>query len=604
MNSEVSNIKIQVSEKTKINNLHNDPEIYTIENLLTDDECDHFINISKNNFEQSLVADPTGRTRGVQSKGRTSENTWIKHNHDEITLRIANKIANLVKMPLENAESFQVVHYNVSQEYRPHYDSWEHNYSEKTLRNMEKGGARLKTALVYLNNVEEGGATKMTKLNIAVSPEKGKLLVFNNTLKDSHNRHHLSEHAGMPVLKGEKYIFNLWFRECKRWSLYKNFNPSYYDILNKLPIPPKEIVDDNSNAPPNSPAEKKYEGIINLDEKPKNTVDKVNTITHAQFHLEEGDFLPFTGVPFVTGHKKELYNYVDDNEFLIIHLKDIGEIKTIKKFNNFNYIILFKDGEPESNIKGMCSKDSILYGLFKKTDTISVYLTTPNRKIYKTYQFNTIEEFNKENIVKSFIQPSNIPYLLIDNVFSPQLLKKVLDFYDNNKHKHTPHYTATKNRLHVHPDRDLEIEIDNKLSRSVFPEIRKIFYFDVHHRENYKICCYDAETGGRFHPHRDTPAPYQHRRYAMSLFLNDDYEGGEFELPEYNFKIKPKANCALIFPGISSHKVNQVTKGTRRVIITFFCSEIEGKTKNNCNYQVKSHFFKQHNIKYGPIFPK
>ena len=77
MNSEVSNIKIEVSEKTKINNLYNDPEIYTIENLLTDDECDHFINISKDNFKQSLVADPTGLSSGIQSKGRTSENTWI-----------------------------------------------------------------------------------------------------------------------------------------------------------------------------------------------------------------------------------------------------------------------------------------------------------------------------------------------------------------------------------------------------------------------------------------------------------------------------------------------------------------------------------------------
>ena len=151
---------------------------------MTDDECDHFINISKDNFKQSLVADPTGLSSGIQSKGRTSENTWIKHDHDEITLKIANKIANIVKMPLENAEKFQVVHYNVSQEYRKHYDSWEHNYSEKTLRNMEKGGARLKTALVYLNNVEEGGATKMTKLNISISPKKGKLLVFNNTLKN------------------------------------------------------------------------------------------------------------------------------------------------------------------------------------------------------------------------------------------------------------------------------------------------------------------------------------------------------------------------------------------------------------------------------------
>ena len=39
----------------------------------------------------------------------------------------------------------------------------------------------------------------------------------------------MSEHAGMPVLKGEKYAFNLWFRECHRYVLYKDFNPIYYE---------------------------------------------------------------------------------------------------------------------------------------------------------------------------------------------------------------------------------------------------------------------------------------------------------------------------------------------------------------------------------------
>ena len=587
MSSDNSNINIEVVEKSKKTLIHEDPEIYTIDNFLTNEECDHFINISKNQFKQSLVADINGG-KGQLSNGRTSENTWIKHDEDPITFTIAKKIANIVNIPLKNAEKFQVVHYNENQEYRQHYDGWKHDYSPKALKNMEKGGQRMKTALVYLNTVEEGGGTKMTKLNKTITSEKGKLLVFNNTYKDSHERHVLSEHAGMPVLKGEKYIFNLWFRECGRWSLYREFNPKYYENIDNNPPPPPTC---NNNGI-------KYEKIINLDEKKT----EINVL-HKQFSIEEGDYIPFTCIKFESGNKKEIYNYVDDNEFLIIHVKNIESIHNIKKIPNFNNIAVFKTGFPSNENKSMSTKDPILYGLFKETENITVYLATPNRKIYKIIQFNSVEDFNKEKIEKSMVKSTNIPYLLIDNVFSPQLLEKVLKYYDDNSHRHTPHYTATKNRLHVHPDKELEIEIDNKLSRSVFPEIRKIFYFDVQYRENYKICCYDAETGGRFHPHRDTPAPYQHRRYAMSLFLNDDYEGGEFELPEYNCKIKPKPNSAVVFPGISSHKVNQVTKGTRKVIITFFCSELEGKTKNNCNYSVKSHFFKQHGVKYGPIFP-
>ena len=32
-----------------------DPEIYTINNFLSDKECNHIINISKNNFQRAIV---------------------------------------------------------------------------------------------------------------------------------------------------------------------------------------------------------------------------------------------------------------------------------------------------------------------------------------------------------------------------------------------------------------------------------------------------------------------------------------------------------------------------------------------------------------------
>jgi prolyl 4-hydroxylase len=52
-----------------------------------------------------------------------------------------------------------------------------------------------------------------------VAPEKGKLVIFENVYGDTNERHELSLHAGMPVLKGEKYAFNLWFREMERTKI-------------------------------------------------------------------------------------------------------------------------------------------------------------------------------------------------------------------------------------------------------------------------------------------------------------------------------------------------------------------------------------------------
>ena len=66
---------------------------------------------------------------------------------------------------------------------------------------------------MYLNTVSKGGGTRFTKLNKESTAEKGKLLVFHNVYADSNERHELSEHAGLPVIEGEKWAFNLWLRE-------------------------------------------------------------------------------------------------------------------------------------------------------------------------------------------------------------------------------------------------------------------------------------------------------------------------------------------------------------------------------------------------------
>lgn len=236
--------------KNRIVTLNDSPHVYTIDNMITDEECEHMINISKDKMSDSLVSDDK---KGTVSTGRTSLNAWIPHNYDDITLRIGEKIAKIVDMPLENAEAFQVIYYGINGEYRNHFDSWDHNGSAKTLRCMKYGGARLKTALVYLNDVEEGGSTKLNKANIDVSAKKGKLLVFENTYKGTNIKHPLSEHAGMPVIKGEKYAFNLWFKECNSKKLYSEFNPEYYKTCDvTLPINSITVTNELNQNPTSS----------------------------------------------------------------------------------------------------------------------------------------------------------------------------------------------------------------------------------------------------------------------------------------------------------------------------------------------------------------
>ena len=223
-------------DKMKV--IREDPSIYTFDNYLSDYHCDYLINLSRNNLKDALVS---GDKKGYVSQGRTGKNCWISHNHDDVTKKICGYISKLINVPIENAEAIQIIYYAKSQEYRCHYDGWLFDRSEKSYRNMKYGGQRIWTVLGYLNDVPKGGGTKFTKLDIEVAAKKGRLLIFSNVKKNSNIRHDLSEHCGMPVIEGEKYAFNLWFREHTRKIEYINFNPEYYKEIER-----NEVIDINN----------------------------------------------------------------------------------------------------------------------------------------------------------------------------------------------------------------------------------------------------------------------------------------------------------------------------------------------------------------------
>ncbi|MAP67453.1 MAG: hypothetical protein CMF80_07135 [Candidatus Marinimicrobia bacterium] len=212
-----------MAEQEVMTVLHEDPQVLVKDEFITKKECEHIIDICKDKLKDALVSN---NQKGFVSAGRSGKNCWLQHDHDNITKKIAERIAKIVNIPLSHAEIYQVIYYDETQEYRSHYDGWLHNNSEKSNRCMKYGGQRVATALCYLNDVEEGGCTGFPRLKIEVPPKQGKLLIFENIIKNSgketgrSERHPLSEHAGRPVIKGKKWAFNLWFRENPKTVLY------------------------------------------------------------------------------------------------------------------------------------------------------------------------------------------------------------------------------------------------------------------------------------------------------------------------------------------------------------------------------------------------
>ncbi len=180
------------------------------------------------------------------------------------------------------------------------------------------------------------------------------------------------------------------------------------------------------------------------------------------------------------------------------------------------------------------------------------------------------------------------PILTLADVFEPELCAHLVASFEQSGGKDSGFIqdqggrsvenfdNSWKRRRDFHlTDAKLIANLRSRIGRRICPEIRKAFQMRPTRIERDLVACYDAETGGHFGPHRDdTGIAIAHRRFAVSINLNADFEGGEISFPEYSaqtFKAAPGA--AIVFSASILHQVSHVTRGRRYVFLTFLFDE-------------------------------
>ncbi|MBX9881810.1 MAG: 2OG-Fe(II) oxygenase [Sphingomonas sp.] len=147
---------------------------------------------------------------------RTSESCDLDR-YSPLVQPIDEAISHLLGIDLASGETIQGQRYAPGQQFRAHHDYFfeSEGYWERV---KQDGGQRTWTAMIYLNDVEEGGATWFPQAGIRVAPKAGLLLIWNNMAADG-SPNGLTLHEGMPVVAGVKYVVTKWFREG-RWLPY------------------------------------------------------------------------------------------------------------------------------------------------------------------------------------------------------------------------------------------------------------------------------------------------------------------------------------------------------------------------------------------------
>lgn len=200
-----------LEKQAKVEVLSSAPRIYYIYDFLSEEECDHMIELARPHLRRSLIVDEASEMQKVDS-ARTSQGMFFsQYPRDSILQEIEQRITALTLIPPQNGEGIQVLLYQEAGEYKPHYDYFDPN-TVGGAACYKRGGQRVATLIMYLNTVEKGGETIFPAAKIKVKAKKGNAVLFYNCIL-SGKEDPLTLHGGAPVIKGEKWIATKWLHE-------------------------------------------------------------------------------------------------------------------------------------------------------------------------------------------------------------------------------------------------------------------------------------------------------------------------------------------------------------------------------------------------------
>ena len=186
------------------------PVVAVLDDLLSGSECDELIRLSTIKLQRSTIVDPrTGEQKVIDA--RSSYGTFFALSENPFIARLDRRIADVMHCPLDSGEGLQILNYRVGGEYKTHFDYFPPG-DPGSAQHLARGGQRVSTLVIYLNDVEEAGETIFPEIGLSVVPKKGSAVYF-EYCNSAGQVDALTLHGGTPVRAGEKWIATKWMRE-------------------------------------------------------------------------------------------------------------------------------------------------------------------------------------------------------------------------------------------------------------------------------------------------------------------------------------------------------------------------------------------------------
>ena len=132
---------------------------------------------------------------------------------------------------------------------------------------------------------------------------------------------------------------------------------------------------------------------------------------------------------------------------------------------------------------------------------------------------------------------------------------------------------------------ELREMIRSQIVRRLLPAVEQFFQFDATRMDRYIVACYDSAIGGHFYRHRDNVnAGAQHRRFAVTINLNKDYEGCDLVFPEFGHRTyRAPHGGAIVFSCGALHQVTPIARGRRYAFLAFLYGEADAALRESNN---------------------
>jgi predicted 2-oxoglutarate/Fe(II)-dependent dioxygenase YbiX/peroxiredoxin len=194
--------------------------------------------------------------------------------------------------------------------------------------------------------------------------------------------------------------------------------------------------------------------------------------------------------------------------------------------------------------------------------------------------------------------PLTAPALIVPRVFDFTLCDFLIGFYEKFGGKDSGFLldsdgkTSTVVDYRIKRRNDLPVAapqlrevIRAQIVRRLLPAVERFFQFQATRMDRYIVACYDGAVGGHFYRHRDNVnAGAQHRRFAISMNLNSDYDGCDLMFPEFGHRTY-RAPCggAIVFSCGALHQVTPVSRGRRYAFLAFLYGEADAARRETNN---------------------